>query len=72
MSELKVSVVQTSDEIEAQTESAAAMAIGLLEDAEDFQLADDVFDRDALAGDRLSVLLLLLSIRRMFGAFLEG
>lgn len=54
-------VVEAGEQAQAQAEAAAAMAVGFLEQAKDFQAADDVLDADALAGQGAIVGLLLLA-----------
>jgi len=53
LSDLEVKVVEAGDEVEAQTESTTAMAVGLLEYPEHFESADNVLDGDALTGEAL-------------------
>ena len=43
-------VVESSDEVESKTEAPSTVAVGFLEDAPHFELADNVLSEDAFFG----------------------
>ncbi len=51
-SQVETSIDQTGNELEAQRETLAPVAIGLLDDAPHFKRADNVFDSDAKTSQR--------------------
>ena len=44
-------VVESSNEVEPKTEAASTMAVGFFENAENFELANDVLNWDALTSE---------------------
>ena len=64
-------VVETGEQVNAQSKAASSMPVGFLEHAADLQAADDVFDQHPLAGQDLVVGALLGRERRLFAPAFE-
>ena len=67
---VKFKVVDSSNQVEAQSKSCSAIAIPLTEDPKDLQLAKNMLNHDPLSSQRTIFLLLLFGQRMIFG-FLE-
>lgn len=47
----QIKVVESSDEVKSKPEAASTMAVGFFENAENFELANDVLDWNALTSE---------------------
>ena len=64
---MKFKVIDSSNQVEAQIEAFASIAIPIAQDMENFQSANNMFAEDALAGQFAVSSFLLTSERMKFG-----
>lgn len=68
--ELKVTVIDTRNEVDAQAKTPSAVAINRGKDAKHLETTDDVFDHDAVGGQEAVVVLVVGSEGMVLAGFL--